>query len=155
MTVTVQSFRLLFPQFADTATYSDPLLSFWISNAKQFVNEERWQALTDYGVGLVSAHFLTMLARDIKAAAFGAAPGEASGPISSKQVDKVSVSYDTQATALKDGGNWNATSYGQQYLTQARLIGAGPVQVGQGADELTAVSAFSTGGAWPGPLQGW
>lgn len=154
MTVTVQSFRLNFPQFADTEVFPDPLLAFWLTTSANFVNADRWGALTDYGVSLVLAHFLTLLARDVAVAELGGNPGEASGPVSSKSVGKVSVSYATDATALANGGNWNATSFGQQYLTQARVMGAGPLQIGTGADAEAGVSAYSSVGAWYGPLGG-
>ena len=50
--------------------------------------------------------------------------------MSAKSVDKVSVSYDTQASVSPDAGHWNLTIYGQRMWTLIQMFGAGPVQFG-------------------------
>lgn len=126
--MTPNDFRTNFPEFADTARYPDASVSFWLTVAVQLVNAERWGPLTDLGRALVTAHHLVLGARDQQASAIGGVPGQMSGPLSSKTVDKVSGSYDTGATTLDNGGIWNLTSYGVRYLTLARSMGAGPMQ---------------------------
>jgi hypothetical protein len=51
------------------------------------------------------------------------------GPVASKSIDKVSVSYDTAAAAMKDAGDFNLTTYGVRYLRIAKMMGAGGLQL--------------------------
>lgn len=57
-----------------------------------------------------------------------AAQGLAGGIQTSKSVGDVSVSYQT-LTSLESWGAWNLTKYGQQLVTAARVIGAGPMVI--------------------------
>lgn len=85
--------------------------------------------MTDQGIELCTAHHLVLAARDEATAAIGGTPGQVTGPQSSKAVDKVSASYDTGAATIDDAGMWNLTTYGVRYLTLARLMGAGGMQL--------------------------
>ncbi|HDR8927233.1 DUF4054 domain-containing protein [Burkholderia vietnamiensis] len=127
--MTPTDFRTNFPEFSDTTTYPDSLVQFWMTVAVSLVNADRWAELTDMGVALVTAHHLALAVKDQKMAAVGGAPGQVSGPQSSKSVDKVSASYDTAAVAIKDGGFWNATMYGVRYLSLAQMMGSGGIQL--------------------------
>ena len=127
--MTLTDFRTDFPEFTDTAKYTDASITFWMGIAVSFVNPDRWGVLTDLGVALVTAHHLVLGQRDQAAAAVGGAPGEVKGPTASKSVDKVSVSYDTGAVALTDAGFWNLTTYGVRFMTIARTMGAGGMQL--------------------------
>ncbi len=122
-------FRRDFPEFADTARYPDSTVSFWLTVSESLVNPCRWGVLTDQGIELCTAHHLVLAARDQQAAAVGGIPGQMTGPLSSKAVDKVSASYDTGAGTIDDGGFWNLTTYGVRYLTLARMMGAGGIQL--------------------------
>jgi hypothetical protein len=128
MTVTPAQLRLDFPEFSDTTKYPDSLVQMWLTVAQSLVNASRWMELTNIGIELVTAHHLVLSARDEMASASGGVPGTMTGPQASKAVDKVSVSYDTGAASLEDGGFWNLTSYGVRYLTLARMMGAGGLQ---------------------------
>lgn len=148
MTVTAASFRTTFPEFANVATYPDPQVNFWLAASVSQFNAGRWGTLLDLGVSLYVAHQVSLQAKAVKAAAFGGVPGAATGPVASKGVDKVNVSYDTGSVAEEGAGHWNMTIYGQQYIRLARQIGMGPVQI----DAQTAQGGVSlTTGAWPGP----
>lgn len=127
--MTPSQFRQDFPEFADTTQYPDSSINFWLTVATQLVNPARWGVLTDQGIELCTAHHLVLAARDAQAAAVGGIPGQMTGPLSSKSVDKVSASYDTGAATVDDGGFWNLTSYGVRYLTLARTMGAGGFQL--------------------------
>ena len=127
--MTPADFRTDFPEFTDSTKYTDASIEFWMGIAVSFVNPGRWSVLTDLGVALVTAHHLVMGQRDQVAAAVGGAPGEVKGPTASKSVDKVSVSYDTGAVALSDAGFWNLTTYGVRFMTIARAMGAGGMQL--------------------------
>lgn len=127
--MTPADFRTDFPEFTDSTKYTDASIEFWMGIAVSFVNPDRWGVLTDLGVALVTAHHLVMGQRDQVAAAVGGAPGEVKGPTASKSVDKVSVSYDAGAVALSDAGFWNLTTYGIRFMTIARTMGAGGMQL--------------------------
>ena len=125
----VAQFRQDFPEFGNTTTYPDSSVTFWMTIAVSLVNPDRWGVLTDQGIELVTAHHLVLAQRDQAAAAVGGVPGEVKGPTASKSVDKVSVSYDTGAVALSDAGFWNLTTYGVRFMTIARAMGAGGMQL--------------------------
>jgi hypothetical protein len=72
----------------------------------------------------------------------------ASGIVSSKSVDKVSVSYDTSGAMEAGAGHWNLTTYGTRYIRLVKLVGAGPLQIG--GSSSTQYSAA----AWAGPYYG-
>jgi len=129
MTVTAAQLRSDFPEFANTTTYPDSLVTMWLTVANSLVNPDRWVELTNLGIELVTCHHLAISAKDQLASAVGGAPGEVKGPTASKAVDKVSVSYDTGAVTLTDAGFWNMTSYGTRFLGLARMFGAGGMQI--------------------------
>jgi len=85
--------------------------------------------LTNLGIELITAHQLVLSARDQLAASVGGIPGEVKGPTTSKSVDKVSVGYDASAVTLDDAGFWAMSAYGLRFLTLARMMGAGGLQL--------------------------
>lgn len=127
--MTPDQFRADFPEFADKTKYPDSLLQMWLTVAVSLVNPVRWMELTNLGMELVTAHHLVLAQRDQAAASVGGSPGEVKGPTTSKSVDKVAVSYDAGAAALDDAGFWNLTTYGIRFLTLARCMGAGGLQL--------------------------
>lgn len=132
MAVTPTSFREHFPEFVSATTFPDGQITYWLGIAAIRLSACRWAELLDHGAELFVAHNLVLsaqAARSARSAAGGGVPGQAAGPTSSKTVDKVSASYDTGATSIEGGGDWNLTSYGRRFLQLARLIGAGGVQL--------------------------
>jgi hypothetical protein len=129
MTVTPAQLRSDFPEFADLVQYPDSLVQTWLTVAASLVNPTRWVELTNIGIELVTAHHLVLSMRDQTAAAVGGIPGTMTGPTSAKAVDKVSTSYDTGAAALDGAGFWALSSYGIRYLSLARMMGAGGLQI--------------------------
>lgn len=122
-------FRQSFPEFADATQFPDAVVQIWLTVAVSLVNPLRWCELTDIGVGLVTAHHVALATRDTNTAAVGGVPGQVVAPQASKSVDKVSASYDTSAVTLDSAGFWNSTMYGIRYLTLARMMGAGGIQI--------------------------
>lgn len=122
-------FRAAFPEFADVSDYPDAQVQFWLDLAGIMLNPDRWQDLIDQGTCLFVAHHLSTGQRDQLTAAAGGTPGATSGPVTSKSVDKVSISQDTGAITFENGGFWNSTMYGIRLLTLARYVGAGGVQL--------------------------
>jgi hypothetical protein len=125
----IPAFRKLFIEFVDPETYPDGTIEFWATMAGKLLPESRWGDFRDYGSQLFVAHHLVVGLRDQLAAEADTVPGEVKGIVSSKSVDKVSVSYDSSKVALSDGGFWNMSTYGIRFLSLARKFGAGPIQL--------------------------
>lgn len=128
--VSISSFRAAFPEFGKLQDYADGQITFWLTLSTKMFDAGRWGELLDHGTMLFVAHNLALQKRAEKDAQFGKIPGQATGPVTSKSVDKVSVSHDTASIAEEGAGAFNLTTYGQQYIRLARLIGAGPVHFG-------------------------
>lgn len=128
--VTPSSFRAVYPAFSSTTTYPDTQVTYWIAYADRLLYDAvRWADMRDDGIMMVVAHQLVLAARDAAAAAAGGAPGNVAGAVSSKSVGGVSVSYDTSAAVLANGGYWNLTSYGIQFWQLAMIVGIGGFQL--------------------------
>ncbi|TJZ75585.1 DUF4054 domain-containing protein [Chitiniphilus eburneus] len=124
-----QQFRTDFPEFANTSTYPTATVDFWLSLAEKMLPPDRWCDLWGHGLELFTAHHLALGAANQRAAAVGGIPGQVKGPATSKAVDKVSAGYDSGAVTLTDGGFWNLTTYGIEFLQLARMVGAGGIQL--------------------------
>lgn len=146
MAITVAQFRIDYPEFTDTVIYTGSQVQFWLNFAYKFLDIRRWGTTLDLAAELYTAHNLVFEARAQANANAGALPGESQGMLSSKSVDKVSVSYDTSSAAQEGAGHWNLTIYGLRYIRLARMFGSGGIQLGAGA---------SPSGAWPGPDTGF
>lgn len=150
---TVPIFRAQFIEFASGDRYPNPMIEYWISIAKKLMNEARWgrfddpESLAQFGIMNFVAHNITLERRAMDAADFGGVPGEATGPVNNKSVDKVSLGYDTQAAIELDAGHWNLTIYGTRFIRLLRQVGMGGLQIGTGC----APSQASAAGAWAGP----
>lgn len=127
--VTPGSFRLLFNGFNDPQVYTDGTIQAWVTLGTSLVNPDRWAELTDYGVSLWVAHRLALIQRDVLTSRAGGIPGAVQGVMTSKTVDKVSASYDLSKIQLDNAGDLNMTSYGIQFATMRRQMGAGGMQV--------------------------
>lgn len=123
--ITEQNFRAIFPEFADRNKYLSAAVQFWLTNAQAQINLAAWGNSYSEGVYLYTAHQLAVAGSAGKSG--GAGP--ASGPIASKAVGSVSVSYDTSSTSESDAGFWNLTNYGKRYYRLVRMFGAGPIQL--------------------------
>lgn len=124
-----ETFRQQFPEFSDPELYSNAVLDFWSGVAGALVNVDRWAQLYDHGVSLVLAHHLVIADRNRAASEAGGTPGEVKGPLNSRTVDKVTNSWNSGAVSEEKAGFWNSTTYGQQYIRMARMIGAGGLQL--------------------------
>jgi hypothetical protein len=147
MNITTAQFRADFPEFSSTELFPNSGIDFWLAFGYRMVNADRFQSNLDIGVELFVAHFITLEARNSLAAGSGGIPGQSSGIISSKSVDKVSISYDTGTGVYDGAGHWNLTNYGTRFYWMIQMFGAGPIQFGQGF----APTGAGFGTAWPGP----
>lgn len=163
--INAAQFRNDHPEFKDSVMYPDSSINFYLNWAFQTMNTYRWgqsafttwptQPVTaigvltifDLGSELLVAHSLTLSAQMQEEATNGAPPGLSKGMLSSESVDKASAGYDTGSVSVKDGGFWNLSTYGTQYLRLLRMAGAGGLYVGIGFNP----TPYNDGPAWPGP----
>lgn len=120
------TFKTIFPEFSATA---DPTITFFITVGEGLLNAERWDDQLDYGLALFTAHHVAIANKDYTASVAGAAPGAVQGVVTSKSVDKVSVSYDGTLGSYEGAGFWNQTNYGVRFYQLARMVGAGGYQL--------------------------
>lgn len=125
------AFREAFPQFADTAAYPDARLTVVATFAEAMLNECRWGSAYSYGVMLYVAHLLVITgpSNATSGPGGGSSGGGITGPVTSKAVDKVSVSYDAGAVTYDGQAFWNLSRYGIELFQLIQMFGAGPVQV--------------------------
>lgn len=127
------TFRTDFPEFSNTAIYTDGMINFWlnIGNARMLPAASRWGSLYNAGLELFVAHFIAIQAFNQVGANAGGIPGLTRGAISSEQAE-ISVSYDVAAVTIEGAGQWNLTTYGTQFMELVNLVGMGPIQVTPG-----------------------
>lgn len=129
MVFDVGVFRRTFAEFSNTVTYPEAMITFWSDFAQAQVRECVWGKVWLQGVSFYTAHELVLAAQNAKLAQNGGIAGTSGGIANAKTVGQASVSYDTTSTAERDGGYWNLTNYGKQFLRLARMYGARPVQL--------------------------
>lgn len=105
-------------------TIPDATVDVAIGDAVPWFDVCRWGAFYAQGFAAFVAHMLTV----DKANAAGGASG-AAGPVSSKAVGDVSVSYATPTDVTTGDAYYMRTGYGQRYLVLRRMVGTGAVAV--------------------------
>ena len=115
-TYTRQMFAGDFPQFLKAG--KDPqeclvpegIFELFVENANQSILPSRYGTIWRYAAGL-----------------YVAAKGQQTGLVKEATMGDTTISYDNEAvnTAMAKWGSWNATQYGQQLVTMARMIGMG------------------------------
>lgn len=152
--ITYAQFILDFPEFSNTALYSQSGFN-WCARLAALMLTPAWggpadagqpYSIYDIGTELIIAHYLAQGAKNKLAAAAGGIPGLNRGIISGETVGPVNISYDTANAAMEDAGQWNLSTYGTQFVQMARLIGAAPTQVGPSPN-----AGPNNGPAWVGP----
>ena len=128
-TFEVTLFRKQFPEFNDTVKYPTAMIQFWGNLASAQVVQAVWQDQWITGVSLYVAHEITIAALNQKASAVGGTPGTSGGIANNKTVGSATVGYDATTTTERDGGWWNRTTYGIQFLRLARIFGSGCIQL--------------------------
>jgi hypothetical protein len=126
----IAQFRLDFPEFSNDTVYTDSMCTYWSTLAEKLHSEARFGAVYNNIIELYTAHCITIQARDISVAASGGFPEGQAGAISSKSVGDVSVDYDTKWSFENNGGWFNTTIYGRQYLQLAKMYGKGGFMAG-------------------------
>lgn len=149
------TFRVDFPEFADTSAYTDAQVSFYLGLAALRLAPGIWEEMYDYGVALYTAHCLALARLRQQTAARGLAPGMASGAVASKAVKDVSVSYDRDVTSIEGAGNYNLTDYGTMFYELVMIKGTGAIQLGFGTGlvDLASMGAGFGAQGFSGPYQ--
>lgn len=133
---TAEMFQADFPQFYSAGDSPAPLLpeamlQAFIDQANDSVLPSRWGSMWRYAVGLYVAHFSAMYLKTYSPASGNAAEvanGAAQvGVVKSATMGDTSISYDNSAVTAgtEKWGTWNATQYGAQLVTMARMVGMG------------------------------
>lgn len=130
---TIATFRAAMPAFSEEII-PDEQLQVYIDMAHGAVKEARWHSMWREGMRLYIAHFATLYLgtpEEGSSASKIVNSAKVQGSITSKSVDRVSVSYDTgQATSdLTGWGAWKLTTYGTQFATLAKMVGKGGMYV--------------------------
>lgn len=141
---TPAALRTQFPEIT-VSRFPDAMVQVWLDVADKLVNGARWGDVADFGRHLFAAHHLVLAYGDQAAAARQKLPGQFSGILTSKSADGISASYDASSVTEENGGHWNLTKYGLQYLRLSRMMGIGPIQVG------APDSGVNVSMAWSGP----
>ena len=133
---TTEMFQADFPQFYNAGDSPAPLLpdsmlQAFIDQANGSVLPSRWGSMWRYAAGLYVAHFSAMYLKTYSPSSGNAAEvanGAAQvGVVKSAAMGDTSISYDNSAVTAgtEKWGTWNATQYGAQLVTMARMVGMG------------------------------
>ena len=138
---TQDMFMADFPQFTSKDSTVDPpaysslipkgILTQFIAMANAAIQEARWFSKWRFAMGLFIAHYATLYLRSFADgspnAQTAAMSGTVLGLVNSATLGDSSVTFDTKAiaAATEEWGAWNATTYGQLLVTEARLVGMG------------------------------
>lgn len=124
-----------FPQFKkageNTCLIPDTILSLFLMNANSSILPSRYCDMWRYAAGLYVAHYAALYLKTYSegsvSAAQAAAKGQQTGLVSEASMGDTSIKYDNTAVtaAMVKWGSWNATQYGQQLVSMARMIGMG------------------------------
>lgn len=158
MAITVAQFRANLTEFSSTVAYPDAAVSMWLTWAYTFLGARRWGIALDLGAQLYAAHNLVLERLANAEASNGAPPGTFTGPVSSKTVGELTISYDPGMGINKDDAQWGLTHYGTRFVKLARQFGAGPVQTRPGFTPIGQGFAigFPMGMPWTGPwFENW
>lgn len=139
---TVAMFYEDFPQFKKAGTDGGfapaTMMNAFVSMANSIVSEARWGEMWRFACGLLVAHYVTMYLRQSKGNVDGSATAQQAadsgallGIVSSASLGDASVSYDTSSAtqATQNWGQFNLTTYGQQYASLARIHALGGAYV--------------------------
>ena len=156
MPVTVEQFLADIPAL-DTSGNQDPdkvdidpaSIQYWLTVAQAMVNADRWggadTTVYNLGVEMFAAHHVVLEALAQRDMDMAGIPGVAAGIVAGKSAGDVAITYDTGSVLEVDAGHWNYTIYGKRFIQMARMMGAGPLQVGVGTPPA------NVGGAYSGP----
>lgn len=111
----------------------ETMLQVFVNNANASILPSRYGEIWRYAVGLYVAHFSALYLKTYSdgsaSTARASATGQQTGLVKEATMGDTTISYDNEAIASAKWGAWNATQYGQQLVTMARMIGMGGMYV--------------------------
>lgn len=135
----IEDFLEVYPQFGQDSkgNYNVPLivLEMYLDMANSCIKKNRWHSKWKFGMCLYIAHFCTLHLQsmvDVDLGAKGIAEASKSqGLETSVSVGDVSVSTDYSIATANITGytGWGLTSFGQQFISLARLVGKGGMYI--------------------------
>lgn len=125
----VPEFRTTFPEFGDADTFPDLMITPRLPVSTAMVDSCRWGEVYDYGRYLLAAHRLVLGKRASDTAEAGGTPGQSTGMLSAKALDKASMSFDTASAAEEGAGWYNLTTYGQEFWRLSQMFSGGAIQL--------------------------
>lgn len=123
MTVTPADFKLRYPEFDPV---DDARVQIFLDDAALEMCESAWGDLYDRGQAALAAH---MLAIANQTEASGGTGGGASGPVASRSIGDVSVSFGLSSSSSKSEDWYTSTPYGSDYWRLVKIVGMGAVVV--------------------------
>ena len=142
---TAEQFKADFPQFYKKTTHAGEdvytslipgtMLTQFIDLANDSIMPSRWGSQFRYAAGLFVAHWSALYLKTYSdgspnAAAVASKAGQV-GNVASATMGDTSISYDNKSidAGTEKWGTWNATQYGAQLATMARMLGIGGTYV--------------------------
>lgn len=132
---TIELFKEDFPQFFYGPDAPEDMWRVFIKQVNDSVLPSRWGSMWRYAAGLYVAHFASIYLRtynpDTLNGLQSAAASQPVGAVKTAAMGDTSISYDNSSitAGMEKWGEWNATQYGQQLVTMARLVGMGGMYV--------------------------
>ena len=124
---TADDFLAVYPQFGRVGAST---LTMFVNLASACLSADRWAEQWQFAMALFTAHYTTLYLQssvdDPSQAKQVVSAGLARGIAVSKTAGDVSVSHSLVA-GWDSWGAFNLTSYGQQLITMAKLVGSGPM----------------------------
>lgn len=141
---TAEMFGIDFPQFTKVVSpeqeegkkevvslVPEGMLEVFVTQANDSVLPSRWGSMWRYAAGLYIAHFASLYLKTYSpnsdSAVQAAGRADQVGTVKSATMGDTSISYDNSAISAgtEKWGAWNATQYGSQLVTMARMVGMG------------------------------
>jgi hypothetical protein len=129
MTVAYEQFLSMFPEFADSTLYARDSVELWLQTADETLSGSASNFGSRYAManGLFAAHYLTIGRNNT---INGGSTSGMAGPISSKHVGAVGVSYQGLGDYFyKNRGFWNMSTYGLMLMQMFRVAAAGGMYI--------------------------
>lgn len=114
MSITATQFKARFTEYAATA---DARIDIFIADAVALLNETYWGTQYDLGLYYLSAHYLYLADKSAAGSKLN------SGPVASKAVDGVSISYTNTTSTDETDDYYRSSAYGQRYLALRGSLG--------------------------------
>lgn len=130
---TLDDFFEVYPQFGKNSEGNNNVpivvLGMYLDMANSCIKKDRWHSKWRFGMCLYIAHFCTLYLQSVSDADAGAKgiveASKSQGLDTSVSVGDVSVStdYSMVTTNITGYTGWGLTTFGQQFISIARLVG--------------------------------